>query len=269
MFFVRNYFVLLFISLEVIALTLFVSNTYYQRSIVVNATNGFTGFFYNLRTSITQYLSLKGANDQLAEQNAGLMNRDKKSYIITNTNSIIIDDTLYRKQYEYIAVKVINNTTNHKMNYLTLNKGRSFNIQKNMAVISPKGVVGLVTDVSENFSLVRSVLNIETNVSAILKKNNYDGTVTWNGRSTNIAVMSGIPSHVQIAAGDTVITSGYSLFPEGIMIGTISGYKPGKLGTYLIDVKLSTDFNNIRYVYVVRNLMKDELEKLESGAQKE
>jgi rod shape-determining protein MreC len=270
-FLVKNYFVILFILLEVAALILFINNTYYQRSVVVNATNGITGAVYNARTSIAQYFSLKSINERLALQNAQLLSNQRKSYIISDTASFYTDDSLYRQQYKYLAAKVINNTTNRPSNYITLNKGRDQGISKDMAVICPDGIVGIVNEVSDNFCSVMSLLHQRARISAKLKKNDYVGTVIWEGKSTTRASLIDIPTHVKVAIGDTVITSGYSLlFPEGIMIGTIAMYDiiSGR-DFYQIDVKLSTDFNNIRYVYVVRNLMKDELEQLESGAQKE
>jgi rod shape-determining protein MreC len=166
---------------------------------------------------------------------------------------------------------VINNSTNLASNYLTLDKGYHDGIRKDMAVIYPNGIVGIVNEVSSNFSSVVSLLHPKARISARLKKSDYVGTVIWEGESDTVVTLKDIPTHVKIEVGDTVFTSGYSLlFPEGILIGKVSKFdiSHGK-GFYHIDVRLSTNFNNIRYVYVVKNLLKDELEELESGAQKE
>jgi rod shape-determining protein MreC len=271
MFLVRNYFVILFVVLEGIALAMFINNTYYQRSIIVNATNDFSGSLFDLRTGLTQYLSLKSINEDLARQNAILMSEQKKSFIITDTASFYVQDSLYRQQYEYIAAKVINNSTTRKSNYLTLDKGHHQKIRKDMAVICPEGVVGIVTEASDNFCSVMSLLNPKTRISAKLKKNDYVGTVLWEGGSIHTVSLKDIPTHVKIAKGDTVITSGYSLlFPEGIMIGIIEGFDAkGGNDFYQVNVALSTDFSNIRHVYIVNNLKKEELQQLESETEKE
>jgi rod shape-determining protein MreC len=270
-FLIRNYIVFLFFLLEGIAISMFIKNSYYQRAVFVNATNGLTGYLYEVRTSITQYFSLKDINEQLALENAQLRSQQENSFIKTDNKIFIKGDTLYRQQYQYIIAKVINNSTNHTSNYLTLNKGSKHGIKKDMAVISPSGVVGVVNEVSDNFCSVISLLHPKTRISAKLKKNDYVGTVIWEGNSPTMGCLKDVPTHVKIARGDTVITSGYSLvFPEGMMIGTIDYYDIGHGNDfYHINIKLSTDFNNIRYVYVVNNLMKDELENLEKSSQKE
>jgi len=156
------------------------------------------------------------------------------------------------------------NTTNKRNNYLTLNKGSNQGIAKDMGVITSTGIVGIVKEVSANFSSVISVLHKETKISAKVKKNGHLGTVIWTGGDYSNGELIDIPTHVKPVIGDTIITSGYSTsFPEGIMIGTISDFKIVKGDNfYTITIKFSTDFNNISYAYVIRNIMKDELDKL-------
>lgn len=83
------------------------------------------------------------------------------------------------------------------------------------------------------------------------------------------AKLSQIPMSEKIKAGDTIVTSGYSsMFPKGVMIGTIEEYKAiPELYFYAIQVKLSTDFKNLRYVYVVSDLEKIEKDAVEKDAQ--
>ena len=79
------------------------------------------------------------------------------------------------------------------------------------------------------------------------------------------AVLSDIPYHVDIAAGDSVVTSGYSsIFPEGILVGTISGYSMEEGSFYIIKVKLSVDFRKLTYVTVIENMLLDEQRELEN-----
>ncbi len=270
LFLVRNYIVLLFLFLESLAIILFVNNSYYQRAIVVRATNGITGFFFGLRSGVTQYFSLNTINEQLAEENARLLSQQDASFIKTDHQVFIRKDTLYRLQYQYLTARVINNSTNKSANFITLNKGSRHGIKKDMAVVSPTGVAGVVYEVSENFSTVMSLLHPLSKISAKLKKHDYVGTAVWEGGSPAIGNLKDIPIHVKVAAGDTVITSGYSLiFPEGVMIGVVRSFDVG-MGNdfYNIRMQLSTDFNNLKHVYVINNLMKEELQELESRSEK-
>ena len=101
-------------------------------------------------------------------------------------------------------------------------------------------------------------------ISARLKENNYFGSLGWDGKDYRIAILTDIPYHVKIREGDSIVTSGYStIFPEGILIGTIRDFNSEGRNFYTIRVNLSTDFKKMAYVNVIRNLKKNEQLKLE------
>jgi len=180
-------------------------------------------------------------------------------------------DTLYRQQYQILSAHVISNTTNISANYLQLDKGKLQGVDKDMAVISPSGVVGIVVNASQNFSWVMSLINKETRISARVKKNGQIGTIAWEGGSYLNAALKDIPTHVRIARGDTIVTSGYShIFPQGEIIGIIKDVeiKPGE-HFYNISVRLGVDFNSLALVYVIKNLLREEQIKLEEAAKNE
>ena len=84
-------------------------------------------------------------------------------------------------------------------------------------------------------------------------------------------ILTDIPRTAKVMKGDSVVTSGYStLFPENIMIGYVSnvGSLPSS-NFYAIRVRFSTNFYNLQYVYVIKNLLGDEQKKLESAASHE
>jgi rod shape-determining protein MreC len=166
---------------------------------------------------------------------------------------------------------VVNNSTNRRNNFITLDKGSKQGVQINMAVITSTGVVGQVKDVSENFCTVMSMLHSRTTISSKLKKDGSYGPLTWDGKDYSNATLSDIPTHVRLTKGDTIVTSAYSLtFPENIMIGTVESYEreSGKY-FYTVKVKLSTDFKKLTYVYIVNNMFKEEQEALEKKSESE
>jgi rod shape-determining protein MreC len=150
-----------------------------------------------------------------------------------------------------------------------LDKGSRSGIQKDMAVITPTGIAGTVVNVSENFSWVMSMLNKHTRISGKILKNGQMGTVVWNGVDHLYGTLTDIPAHVKIARGDTIVSSGFSyIFPAGLMIGTITDYRVEQgEHFYTIPFKFSVDFNSLQYVYVVKNLMKEEQESLEKSTE--
>jgi len=264
-FIIRYSFLLVFLIYESFSLVLLVNSTYYQRSVIQNTGNSLTGKFYSSVSNISEYLKLRHTNELLATENSMLRQMKSLSFLKTDTNSFWVKDTLYKQQYKYVVARVIHNTVGKRNNFIMLNKGRLQGIDKDMAVITSNGVVGTVVNASENFSWVMSVLNKQTKISGRIVKNNQMGTVVWNGIDQHYGTLTDIPAHVKIAKGDTIVTSGYSyIFPADIMLGTIQDFRVEQgEHFYVIPFKFSVDFNSLDYVYVVKNLLKDEQQKLE------
>ena len=86
----------------------------------------------------------------------------------------------------------------------------------------------------------------------------------WPGLDYSEVILEEIPFHVEIFPGDTIVTSGYSsIFPEGIMVGTVRYIEALEGNFYTIRVNLAVDFKNLFYVNVIRNLLRAEQLELE------
>ena len=168
--------------------------------------------------------------------------------------------------YDITTAHVVFNTINKANNYIIIDKGKKEGVIADMAVLSPTGVVGVVSDVSENFSTVISLLNPDSRVSAKIFPVNQIGTVVWVDPDPAIAQVTDIPQHLMVAIGDSVVTSGYSdVFPKDILIGTVIEKFDNPNNTFLtIKIKLATDFRNLYHVYLVSNLYKPELDALKN-----
>ena len=135
-----------------------------------------------------------------------------------------------------------------------------------MGVITSEGVIGIVHSVSQNYSLIISILHHKSATGIFLKKNMHTGILKWNGFNYRIATINDFPVHIPLNIGDTIITNSYSnIYPEGINIGTIAEFKKNDDGFYHVNVKLLEDFNNLRYVYVVHSPQSYEQLKLEKN----
>lgn len=267
-FIVKHHFIILFILFETIAfILLFRYNTFHKAKIVTLA-HSIRGGFSRIAVNIKEYVSLREENRKLIEENNKLYNLLKSSYRITSVESFKVNDSVYKRNYIYADAKVINNSTNKQYNYITLNKGKNHGIEQDMAVLSNNGIVGIVKDVTDNYSSVISLLNRNFKVNAKIKRTGYFGPLFWTGRGHSKAILTDIPHHVEILIGDTVVTSGYSaIFPEGYMIGITTDYKLKGGNYYEITVDLATDFKNLSSVQVVKNLYREEQIKLEISAE--
>jgi rod shape-determining protein MreC len=262
---VRFHAFLIFIVFEIFSFILVVEYNQPHKSIFLNSSNIVSGNIFNSYNSFIEYLSLKQANFELAEENA-LLYRSYKPEILISEAFEEKTITTNEMQYRYIPAKVINNTINKKYNYLTLNKGKSDSIKPEMAVFSPSGVVGIVQNVSSKFSSVISLLNPNMRLSAKIKKNGYFGSINWDGTDFKIVSLNEIPSHVIVNEGDTIVTSGYSaIFPENLLIGTVSEVENEKTSNFhSIKVRLLASFKNLSYVYIIENKLFTEQRELEN-----
>lgn len=265
----KHYFVFLFLLLETLCVYLVVQNNNFQRAGFVNSSNRVSASVLSTAENIQQYFYLKSENERLAKENAELHSHDMLSFSVLVNDQYSVNDTLFRQKYSYTSAKVVNNSTNRRNNFLTLDKGSKQGITNKMGVISSSGVIGIVKDVSENFCTVMSVLHSKTTISAKLKKDGTFGPLNWDGESFAYATLNDIPTHVRLVQGDTIVTSQYTkMFPENILIGTVESYfRESAKPFYTVKVKLSTDFKKLTHVYIVNNMLKEEQEILEKKSE--
>jgi rod shape-determining protein MreC len=262
---------LLFLLLELFCFYLIGNNNQYHRAAYLNTANAVNGSLFETYNRTTGYLTLGRVNDSLVQENAELRAMLKQSQyenlfqLKTATDTI---DNATIQHYTYIPARVVRNTVDKANNIIYINRGSVHGITNQMGVISMNGIVGQVVNVTPHYSAIMSVLHKDFKVTARLKKNNYYGNLRWSGLSSTSARIDEIPKHVSVKVGDTVNTNGYSsIFPENIMIGFVKSVHAEPDKPFVeIDVKLSTNFNNLSYVYVVKNLQRNEILKLDSAA---
>ena len=264
----NNYFLFLFIFLELICVYLISNNNRYYNSGIVNASNEFTSRIYKTENNILKYFSLGRVNDSLINENIKLQQLLARNYI---DNKMVLKSVIDTSNNELeqiftlMQAKVINNTTDKAKNFIYLDKGAKDGIHKNMGVYNDNGIVGITIDVSHNYTVVMSVLNTDSRIGVKLTKDNYFGNLTWDTKSSRFATLSQIPNHVKVNKGDTIMTSGYSsFFPADIMVGTVDSWQEIS-GSNLLElkIKLSTDFGNLNYLYIVNHMRKNEIKALE------
>ncbi len=264
-FLLRNYFFLMFLLLEIISMILIVSNNNFQRVKFINSSNSIAGSFYSSYNSVSDYFSLRKENEKLARENAMLRNQLQR-YQMAGAIAVQGTDSIGGQLFEYMSAKVISNSVNRQFNYITLDKGSIHGIKPDMGIICPDGVVGVITNVSPYFSTALSLLNKRLSIPAKIKNSNFFGSLVWDGKSATSAELNDIPFHVQLAEGDTVVTSGFStVFPEGIQIGTIKEFNTASGSNfYHIAVQLTTEFRSLNYVQIITNKRRQEQKQLES-----
>ena len=261
----KYHFTIIFILLEIVSFSLIIRHNEYQRAIFSESASTLFGNISSTITSIKDYFRLKEMNESLANENILLKERLETYEVLQDTfvHGTVVQDSI--PVYEYIGAKQVNATYNRTKNYITLNQGRKNGLQKEMAVCTPEGIVGLIQDLSDHFAVVIPLINVDSRISAKIKKNNYYGSLQWDGNDYAYSYLNDIPYHVEVNAGDTIVTSGLSkIFPEGIVVGYVESVDKETANFLKIKVKLAVDFKRINHVYVILNNKKNEQTSLEA-----
>ena len=249
---------LLFLILEFFALFFTIQSHSYHRSKFVNSANRLTGGIYNKANSINEFWSLKSENKQLLEENTRLKN-------ILSLQTIEIDSTKYNKRYHYSSAKIIKNEYTKRNNYLLLNKGLLNEVDSDMAVVNSKGIIGVTKSVSNYNATVISVLNKYSRVNAKLKNNDHFGSLSWDGKDYKTVQLLYLPRQAKFKIGDTFITGGKStIFPEGILIGTIKDFEKNNNVYNYINITLFNDMSSLSNVNIITDLQREEIQQLEN-----
>lgn len=241
------------------------NNSFHQASFV-NSSNRLVGTLFKWKGNITEYIELQRVNDELSAENEELRNRLKSNFVNVNDHFVMINDTLRERKYRSKSAQVVNSSINKQLNYLTINKGALEGLKPEMGVVNKQGLVGVVKDVSEHFSTVLPIINLKFTASAELQRTGNFGLLRWDGKDFRYSYLNDVPRHADVQIGDTIMTRGSSaIYPRGINVGTVSDIE-AKEGTnfHKIRVELFNDFSEIRYVYVVENLLKDEQREIEA-----
>tara|TARA_B110000046_G_scaffold62989_1_gene70428 strand:- start:217 stop:1044 length:828 start_codon:yes stop_codon:yes gene_type:complete len=264
-FLIRNKNFLLFIALFSISIFLTIQTHSYHKNKFVNSSNAITGGIYSIKSSITDYFNLREENKILINENTRIRKqlesfKSKVVYQNIDTSSIL-------SKYYFVSAKVINNSFSKTKNKLTINKGKRDSIQLDMGVITSKGIVGIIDNLSNKYATIQSILNTNSQINAKLKNAKHFGSLVWNAEDPNVIQLIDIPRLAPVKTGDTIVTGGRStIFPEGILIGVVIDFELTEdENSQNLNIQLFNDMTNLEHVYIIDNIDTQEIINLEKG----
>lgn len=276
--FIRRYFTFIsFLALQALALSMLFRYNKYHRAVFLGKANEITGYVNSRYDNVDDYFHLKEENLRVHHMNDSLMNLLRSNYMAVDTGIRIVTDTAKYDtsgtvlRYLWRDAKVVNNSVREQKNYIQINRGAKQGIKDNMAVTNSDGsAVGVVMNVSDNFSQVMSLLHVQSRVNAMMKKSRNSGTIEWDGKNPLYLTLRGIPKSDSIAVGDTVLTSIYSFnFPPGLLLGTVAEKVEDKsTNFYVLNIKTAANFQNLQQVFVIENLQRQEQMQLDKDTRK-
>ncbi|MFY7667389.1 MAG: rod shape-determining protein MreC [Crocinitomicaceae bacterium] len=264
--FFRRFRVFLFFALfQIIALSLYVRYLSFPKNQYLTTASAVTGKILEAENDVTKHFNLSKNNSALQHENIKLRNKIPQSFYQVGRNLYKIEDTVYEQQYAYIPATVINSSVTKRNNYFTIDVGSKQGIKREMGVFSDKGVVGVIHNVSEHYSVVKTVLTKDINIDVTIEPIGLFGFLKWDGHDPKKGSVTGISNDLRIKRWSRVVTKGGSgIFPKGMPVGKVYETKPVE-GEPLWDVvvKFSENFRTLQRVYIIKNLLIDEQKALE------
>lgn len=270
--FIRRYFNLIFfLVLQGLSIYLIIHYSKYHNAAFGNLTNQLTGKVNSQYSLVNNYFHLKRANDSLAKANEVLYNKLKMDFELPDTatktmvDTVRIDSILKYRKFSYLNARVVSNSISTQNNYIVLSRGKSQQLHEGMGVIDPNNaVVGIITEVTNDYAVVMSLLHKDSHLSGKLLKGGETGTLTWDGKEPNIVTLTNIPKSAKVAKGDTIITSGFSTtFPKGMMIGRVEEvFAEKSTSNFRIKFRTSANFYNLEYVYAIENVQQEPVNQI-------
>ena len=266
-FFVKHSAWFIFAIYVILSLVLLFKDNPYQQSVYLTSANRVSAAVYKAFDGITSYFHLHDINESLQQRNAALEMEVIELRSQLSALGLEHPDSLQQpalRQYSFVMAHVISNSIAQPNNYITIDKGHIDGVSPEMGVIDQNGVVGIVNVVGPHASRVISLLNPHMRLSCKLKRSGFYGSLVWDGKSPQYAVLEELPKHITFNKGDTIVTSGYSaVFPEGIIVGIVEGLARDMSDSFVsLRVRLTTNFSQLSSVRVITNSMKEQIDAL-------
>jgi len=169
--------------------------------------------------------------------------------------------------YATIATRVLTKDLFGENGFITLDAGRSNGVDIDMAVVSPRGIIGRVIFVSEHYSRVLSFQSTAFHVPAEIQTQHSQivGIISWPGDNRRLLALDNVVRTADVEEGQTVLTNRASgIFPPGYPVGTIASVE-NQAGENLLKIRVlpAEDLSRVQHAFVILRLPDAERDSLE------
>ena len=167
-----------------------------------------------------------------------------------------------KSDYNLIPTTIIAKNISKSQGVYIINIGSKDSVRKSMPILNESGLVGIVIETSENYSLVKSIESSTLKISANIPRSNVYGIISWSG---DMLVMHNVPTTADINKGDRVVTSVLStIFPPSIPIGLVVERRSNISGLLSdIFVQPFANVNSAKNVFVLASVKSSQIDSLE------
>ncbi len=268
--FIRSiYVVVLFVLLEIAALSYYARSTAYTEARLLARTNSVVGGINGLVTDMGNFFRLGRENRALTTRIATLEEELARYREADEAGRLKVElRTMGDSKYRMSEAAVVSNTVGRAHNYITLNRGGADGITNGMGVITPDGsIAGYIVDYTEHYAVAVSILNPVFRGSGTPEGTSYQGAIRWDGKNPHFVTLEGLSKYAEPHEGQKILSTGFeSYFPAGLMIGTVESATLDEVGTtYTVRVRLSADLSAMNNLIIIENLDHQEIHELQQS----
>ena len=211
-----------------------------------------------------RYEALEAENQVLKAKIAAMEDVARQADAVSRENERLRKALNFLSTHEdYVTVDayIISWSSTDWSNTLTLNRGTNAGVDVNMCVITANGeVVGLVTEVGPNYSIVKTVLDSTLEISTNISTSGYNGMVKggYISGSETLLRMDYLPSSSIIRNNDQVVTSGSTVYPRGLIVGSVvdAGFEETGVAKYAL-LEAAADIRSLEQVFIITQYTTD------------
>ena len=207
---------------------------------------------------------LKRENEELRETNAKLMLQISRLREFGIVNKELKDLLVFKDTtgFPLIPASIVSRSLSMTQNTITLNAGKKDSVLPGMPVINDKGFIGIVNSVSGDFSIARTLNNVDLRLTVMDERSRINGILKWTGEEL---IIINIPNTFDVEPGDRIITSDVSsIVPIPIPVAIVEEFRRGESGVFsYIRVKPFVDLTPVENVFILAKVKSKQIDNLE------
>lgn len=208
---------------------------------------------------LTEFDALKAENEQLRQQIADMEATVRQAELVRDENSRLrelADLREQRRDLHFEAARVLVQDVSNWSSMLTINRGTIHDVEAGDCVVTEEGyLVGVVTQAGLNTSTVRTILDSETSIGALIFRNGYTAVAegSFSLMSQGKLSLTYLGTNPDVVSGDLIVTSGLAgYYPSQLVIGSVEEVRASEngLAQYAV-VTPQADLSSLTQVFVV------------------
>jgi rod shape-determining protein MreC len=158
------------------------------------------------------------------------------------------------RQLSLVAAEIIGTDTYGWTKTFFLGKGLDEKLVRNMAVVTPHGIVGKILEVRSDTSKMLLATDPRFRVDALIQRTRTKGIIEGNGSER--LILKYIRQLDDVKIGDKIISSGFGgIFPKGLVVGTVVKVENGEDNFFkYIEVAPEANFKRLEEVFIITEL---------------